>query len=117
MKNIFVIDDNKEIRKLIKTILVKSNLSCKVSTFDCLKGAMDDILKNEIVPDLIISDIMMPGESGLRIIKKLKTNYLDIPVLFITALTGPEIFDDEYNIMSKPFSKNKLLKKASELML
>lgn len=116
MKEFYVIDDNPQIRKLISKILSSSIKECSVKEFTSLKDALEGLKNCEIHPDLIISDVMMPGENGLKLKRILKKESIDIPILFVTAMGGDEIFDNEYSIMSKPFSKQKLLSKISELM-
>jgi len=75
-KNIFhilVVDDDDRIRELVKEYLVKNNFVVTTA-----KDAYDAEKKLEIVKfDILILDIMMPGESGLSLTKKIKKNCLN----------------------------------------
>jgi DNA-binding response OmpR family regulator len=110
-KKIFVIDDEKDIREILKVNLTGENYD--VTTFksadDALKGLSGEI------PDLIILDIMMDGKDGLQFCREIRTfeKYMNIPVIFLSAkseefdkVLGLELGGDDY--MTKPFSIKEL---------
>ena len=82
-KNIFhilVVDDDDRIRELVKEYLVENNFLVTTA-----KNAIDARQKLEIIKfDILILDIMMPGESGLSLTKKIKKNNL-VPIILLTA--------------------------------
>lgn len=107
---VLVVDDNQDIREL-----VKSSLSNKHNIFEAENGqeALNIALKE--IPDIIISDVLMPVMDGIELCKQLKSNIRTshIPIVLLTALyavehriQGLESGADAY--LPKPF-KMKLL--------
>ena len=103
--HILVVDDDRDIRELIVDYLEKSGYRASGAANG---KAMWSVLKNHQI-DLIVLDIMMPGEDGLTLCRQLRANpQQDIPVLMLTARTddsdrilGLEMGADDYLI--KPF--------------
>ena len=88
MFKILVVEDNKNLRKLMITYLKRNNYE----TFEAEDGeiALDVLEKNHI--DLIITDIMMPNMDGYELTSELRqANYM-IPILMVTA---KESIDDK----------------------
>lgn len=106
MKKILIVDDEQDIVESLKFVLESCNYSCY-----CAYNGEDGLkLAREIIPDLIILDVMMPRINGYKISRLLKFDkkYKDIPILMITARTqeedkliGEETGADEY--ITKPF--------------
>ena len=109
--HILVVDDDRDIRELIVDYLEKSGYRASGAANG---KAMWSVLKNHQI-DLIVLDIMMPGEDGLTLCRQLRANpQQDIPVLMLTARTddsdrilGLEMGADDYLI--KPFVARELL--------
>ena len=110
--HILVVDDDRDIRELIVDYLEKSGYRASGAANG---KAMWSVLKNHQI-DLIVLDIMMPGEDGLTLCRQLRANpQQDIPVLMLTARTddsdrilGLEMGADDYLI--KPFVARELLR-------
>ena len=68
MNTIYIVEDDSEIRELEAYALKSSGFD--VNAFDCGK-VMDEAVKT-CVPDLFILDIMLPGEDGLSILRRLR---------------------------------------------
>ena len=111
-KNIFhilVVDDDDRIRELVKQYLEENNFIVTSA-----KDAFDAKKKLEILKfDILILDIMMPGESGLSLTKEVKKNN-PIPIILLTAkgethdrIEGLELGADDY--LGKPFEPKELL--------
>ena len=108
-KHILVVDDDIRIRKLIQKYLRKNDYL--VSTASNAKEAIK--FANIIDFDLLIIDVMMPGEDGLSLTKKLLENYYT-PIIILTArketsdrIIGLETGADDY--ISKPFEPRELI--------
>lgn len=81
MFNILIVEDDKNLRKLVVTYLNKNGYNM----FEATDGQLAlDILDKEYI-DLIISDIMMPKMDGFELIKELRQASYEIPILILTA--------------------------------
>lgn len=107
--HILVVDDHRDIRETLARYLQKNGL--RVSAADG-GAAMRKSLKTGAI-DLVVLDVMMPGEDGLSLCRHLRET-TDIPVILLTArgeetdrIVGLEIGADDY--VSKPFSPRELL--------
>ena len=117
MKKIFVVDDDKSIRWVLEKALTKNNY--KVFVYDDPKAMILDI--ENFKPDVIISDIRMPGMSGIDMLEKIKREYPKIPIIIMTAFSDLEttvnsLKKGAYDYITKPFDINetvKLIEKAS----
>ncbi len=112
MKKILVIEDDKAIQQLIIDVL--ENEGYKV--FYAFEGKSGIQLAKEILPDLIICDIMMPGIDGYSVKSQLAedTTTTLIPFIFLSALAGKqnirqgmELGADDY--LTKPFRIDELV--------
>ena len=79
--NIWVIDDDPSIRWVLEKALNQADML--VTTFDTADDALAEI--NHSNPDTVITDIRMPGTSGLQLLDEMKQHHPDIPVIIITA--------------------------------
>jgi putative two-component system response regulator len=111
MKTIFVVDDIR-----INLIVAEEALSNHYNVITMLSASiMFEKLEN-VIPDLILLDIMMPDIDGFEALKKMKSNilYTDIPVMFLTstndAVTETQAFEmGVVDFIAKPFSGSVLL--------
>ena len=106
---LLVVDDDPELRELPQAYLVKNGFI--VNTVETSVG-MDEFLATNDV-DLLILDLMLPGEHGLAIAKRLKKKK-DLPIIIVSAqgedidrIVGLEIGADDY--LAKPFNPRELL--------
>ena len=114
--HILVVDDDDEIRTLIKKYLTENNFL--VTTAEDAENA-SEIIKI-IKFDLIILDIMMPGKNGLEFIQDHKEN-LNTPIILLTAkgeanerVEGLEIGADDY--LPKPFEPKELILRIKNIL-
>ena len=117
LPHILIVDDDKRILQLINDYLIKNNF--RVNTADNALKAREKIENIEF--DLIILDIMMPGESGLKLTDTLKKNNFKTPILLLSALgnaddriKGLEIGASDY--LTKPFEPKELLLRMKNLI-
>ena len=103
---IYIVEDDAEIRELEVYALKSSGFESKA--FESGK-ALDEEVK-DMVPDLFILDIMLPGEDGLSILKRLRAqeNTKNVPIIMLTAksteldkVKGFDLGADDY--IAKPF--------------
>ena len=103
-KKIWILDDDKSIRWVLQKALEKN--SYNVTAFGNTNEAINQF--NHDMPDLIVSDIKMPGESGLQFLEKVKGKFPDIPVIIMTAFSDLDSAVDSYShgayeYLPKPF--------------
>src|SRR6056300_192248 len=103
-KKIWILDDDKSIRWVLQKALEKNNYN--VMTFGNTNEAINHF--NHDMPDLIICDIKMPGESGLQFLAKVKEKFPNIPVIIMTAFSDLDSAVDSYaqgayEYLPKPF--------------
>jgi two-component system phosphate regulon response regulator OmpR len=113
---LLVVDDDPEIRELIQAYL--SQQGFEVGCADSGES-MDVYLESNSV-DLIILDLMLPGEHGLSIARRLKTEG-DIPIIIVSAagddvdrIVGLEVGADDY--VGKPFNPRELLARVRAVL-
>ena len=120
-KKILIIDDNKDIRDLMRMILEKVNFSVSESE----DGSSGLTAAREIKPDLILLDVMMPGLSGFDVLQQIrieKDNQLrDVPIMMITAKSQSEDIDRALALgatgyIVKPFRQAKFIEKVNLLL-
>ena len=119
MKKILIVDDEQDIVESLKFVLEVSGFVC----YTAFNGEDGLRLAKEIMPDLIILDVMMPKINGYKISRLLKFDkkYKDIPILMVTArsqeedkLIGEETGANEY--ITKPFELDDILAKVKEYL-
>ena len=119
MKKILIVDDEQDIVESLKFVLEDADYTCY-----CAYNGEDGLkLAKEIIPDLMILDVMMPKINGYKISRLLKydSKYKDIPILMITAraqaedkLIGEETGADEY--ITKPFDLDEVVDRVNKYL-
>lgn len=114
--HILVVDDHEDIRTPLAKYLVKNGM--RVSTADGGRQ-MREKLKTS-APDLVVLDVMMPGEDGLSLCRHLRET-TDLPVILLTAMAeetdrivGLEVGADDY--VTKPFNPRELLARIKAVL-
>lgn len=114
--HILVVDDDQRIRDLIARFLLENGY--RVTTAENASSARASM--RGLSFDLLILDIMMPGETGLSLAQDLRT-YSQVPILMLTARTEPEdriagleIGADDY--LAKPFDPRELLLRMRNIL-
>ncbi|MCC8045834.1 MAG: response regulator transcription factor [Clostridiales bacterium] len=119
MALIYVVEDDENIREI--EIFALKNAGYEVQGFDCA-SAFYARLKDRL-PSLVLLDIMLPDESGLEIVKKLRLSARTrkLPIILVTAKTseidkvkGLDIGADDY--ITKPFGVMELISRVKALM-
>ena len=81
-KRVFVVDDDPKIGELFATVLARDGYATKgFTSAEALLATVDD----GTVPDLVLTDLMMPDISGMQLIEALRTRGVAVPVIVMTA--------------------------------
>ena len=80
-RTVWVVDDDRSIRWVMEKALAQAGLDCQ--SFDSGDAMLDAIA--ESTPDVVISDIRMPGTDGLKLLATLRQSHPDVPVIITTA--------------------------------
>ena len=115
--HILVVDDDNRIRELVKEYLEENQFLVTTA-----KDSQDAKEKLEIIKfDILVLDIMMPGQSGLSLTKDIKQNNPSTPVILLTAkdeakdrIQGLEFGADDY--LGKPFEPKELLLRIKNIL-
>jgi two-component system, NtrC family, nitrogen regulation response regulator GlnG len=113
MKPIWIVDDDESIRWVLEKALARENLATR--SFSNVRDAMAALQTS--APQVLVSDIRMPGESGLTLLQAAKVRYPGLPVIVITAFSDLEsavaaFQGGAFEYLAKPFD----LEKAVELI-
>lgn len=82
MSTVLVVDDSAVDRRLVGGLLEKT-LVCTVQY--AASGLEGLVQISDLRPDLVVTDLMMPGMDGLELVKNIRTQYPDLPVVLMTA--------------------------------
>lgn len=118
MKNVWIVDDDRSIRWVLEKALQKADIPCK--TFSEAESVLQAIKKEQ--PALILSDIHMPGKSGLEMLAEIKKSYPKLPIIIMTAYSDLEsavasFQGGAFEYLPKPFDIDKaieLVRRATE---
>tara|TARA_Y100001936_G_C16016163_1_gene636582 strand:+ start:482 stop:1159 length:678 start_codon:yes stop_codon:yes gene_type:complete len=114
--HILVVDDDNRIRELLKEYLEDNNFIVSTS----IDSENAKIKLEQFTFDLIVLDVMMPGQSGFDLTKEIKKR-LNVPIILLTAkgevenrITGLELGADDY--IGKPFEPKELLLRIKNII-
>jgi DNA-binding response OmpR family regulator len=113
---IVLVEDDEDIRGLVRDMLTREGFAVEVAD---TAAALDQILARKR-PDLVVLDLMLPGEDGLSICRRLRSGGR-VPILMLTAKSDPvdrvvglEMGADDY--VAKPFDPRELLARVRALL-
>ena len=118
MKPIWIVDDDRSIRWVLEKALARENLPCQ--SFASAREALDALA--EATPQVLVSDIRMPGTSGLELLETLKQRLPNLPVIIMTAYSDLDsavssFQGGAFEYLPKPFDVDKaieLIRRAVE---
>lgn len=118
MKNVWIVDDDRSIGWVLEKALQKADIPCK--TFSEAESVLQAIKKEQ--PALILSDIHMPGKSGLEMLAEIKKSYPKLPIIIMTAYSDLDsavasFQGGAFEYLPKPFDIDKaieLVRRATE---
>ncbi len=113
MKPIWIVDDDESIRWVLEKALAREDLATK--SFENVNQVMEALKSDK--PQVLVSDIRMPGESGLELLQSFKSNHPSLPVIVMTAFSDLDsavsaFQGGAFEYLAKPFD----LDKAVELI-
>ena len=113
MKPIWIVDDDESIRWVLEKALAREGLNTR--SFSNVREALDALQLG--TPQVLVSDIRMPGESGLELLHMVKQRYPSLPVIVMTAFSDLDsavaaFQGGAFEYLAKPFD----LDKAVELI-
>jgi DNA-binding response OmpR family regulator len=116
MKNVLIVEDDPEIIHLLEIHL--KDLGCSVTS--ATQGDLGLRKAIEIVPDLIILDVMLPEMDGIEVCQKIRANKIESPIMMLTArseeidkVLGLEVGADDY--LTKPFSVREFIARVKAI--
>jgi two-component system nitrogen regulation response regulator GlnG len=118
MKPIWIVDDDESIRWVLEKALARENLATR--SFSNARDAMEALKTS--TPQVLVSDIRMPGESGLVLLQEVKTRQPGLPVIIMTAFSDLDsavaaFQGGAFEYLAKPFDLDKaveLIRRALE---
>ena len=116
--HVLIVDDDRGIRELLATYLEKNGMRVSLAA----NGRQMRAVLEQGAPDLIVLDLMLPGEDGLVLCRELRASkFRAVPVLMLTArseeadrIVGLEMGADDY--LPKPFAVRELLARIRSVL-
>lgn len=104
---VLLVEDNPQVREFAEGLL--ADLGCDVVTADCAQAALDRLAEDGI--DLVLSDVVMPGMSGVELAHTMEETYPGVPVLLATGYSDEIVkHGSEFSVLLKPFGAADLSK-------
>ncbi len=118
MKPIWIVDDDESIRWVLEKALARENLATR--SFSNVRDAVAAL--DSGIPQVLVSDIRMPGESGLELLQIVRARYPGLPVIVMTAFSDLDsavaaFQGGAFEYLAKPFDLDKaveLIRRALE---
>ena len=115
--HILVVDDEEPIRRLLVRVLTRHGYTCEQAS----NGAEARGVLGKASVDLVLSDVNMPGESGIDLVEHLLSNMRDLAVIMVTGVDDTELAEralglGAYGYIIKPFEQNELVINVSNAL-
>ena len=109
-REVWIVDDDRSIRWVLEKALTQADMN--VTSFDRAEPIM--VRLGEETPDVIISDIRMPGSDGLTMLKQVKRAHPDLPVIIMTAYSDLDnavasFKGGAFDYLAKPFDVDEVV--------
>lgn len=111
-QKVWIVDDDKSIRWVLQKALSKEDF--QVRSFASGREVVDQLESEDEVPDLIISDVRMPGLDGMALLAQLSQEFPNLPVIIMTAHSDLQSAVDAYQggafeYLPKPFDLEEVI--------
>jgi|GEM_PF-3083588 len=118
-ENILLVEDEEDVSNIASQTL--SNLGYKVYTAASGRSALNMLTEKKLDPDLLITDVIMPGMNGKKLATEVTNIFPDIKTLFMSGYTSDYIsesgvLDSDIHFISKPFSTRELAIKVRKIL-
>ena len=110
MSSVWIVDDDESIRWVLDRALTRQEFS--VRAFATARDCLDAFASDQ--PDVLVSDIRMPGESGIDLLKRIKARIPKLPVIIMTAFSDLDsavaaLQGGAFEYLPKPFDVNEAI--------
>jgi len=120
-KNVLVVDDNDEFREFVRTALELVDYRVLEATDG--EGAMVAVSQTKTL-DLVVCDVMLPGDKGPEIMRKVREVFPDTKVIFMSGYIAEDLVNQDVEdilvtggvFLQKPFPTRKLLEVVHEML-
>lgn len=119
-RRILVIDDDPEVRQLVRIMLTRVGMDV-IDAETVSKGVRS--LANPPLPDLVLLDLMLPGESGMDFLRQVRARsaFNAMPIIVLSALVDPNQIRDALaagadRYLTKPYIANNLVSYVQETL-
>lgn len=120
---ILAVDDDPQIRRLIDRSLRAEGYATEIAT--SAENALDVLRKSDRYA-LLLLDVMMPGETGFDLARRIRNGeagevHRDVPILFVTAEDDEQSFENSFEVgaigyVTKPFEPDALVESVSSML-
>lgn len=115
---VLVIEDEPSVRRLTQRVLLRSGF--KVATAASGAEAIALVVEERLMPDLVITDVIMPGLSGKETVERIREHLPSLPILYISGYSDDilaiQAFGSDESILPKPFRGEQLLQEVWTLL-
>ncbi len=110
---VLLVEDNPQVREFAEGLL--ADLGCEVVASENGEEALERIASNGI--DLVLTDVVMPGMSGVELARRIRQKHADVPVLLATGYSDEIVKrGSEFAVLAKPFGAADLSKAMTALL-
>ena len=111
--SVLLVEDNPQVREFAEGLL--TDLDCRVVSVDDAQEALERLDSEEI--DLVLSDVVMPGMSGVELARAIQRTHPDVPILLATGYSDEIVRrGSEFAVLAKPFGAADLSQAMAALL-
>ena len=111
---IMIAEDDDMVRQLVRLSLEEAGYHLQENSSG--SAALEQLLSHSEQPDLLITDVRMPGMSGTELAQRARDAFPGLPILLISGYTGTEHSTLEFELLPKPFTANALLERVQAIL-
>lgn len=109
-KSVLVVDDDEQVRRTLSRILEERNYQCRVAS--SAVEAREAL--GFVAFDAVLTDVMMPGETGIGLLRSLRATNPELPIVMVSSVRDPDVANvalelGAYGYVTKPFDANQVV--------